>query len=184
MNDSSTGGALLPTNSTLTGDARDDVLQALIVSITGLDGSLVRPRWQPNPPKQPAPDVDWCAIGITDDEPGASVAIIHDPTADDGQGADIMIRHRNLSVLASFYGPNSAAYAEQAQDGLALPQNIEILQSQLMTYSNTDTIRQVPELINQQWVKRFDVPLHFRQQVRRTYAVRSLVSANVGVIPE
>lgn len=183
MNDSTTGGALLPLDSPLTGDARDDVLQALIVGITGLDGTMVRPRWQPVAPKQPDPGTDWCAIGITDDTPGDGVAIIHDPNANGGLGADIMIRHRQLSVLASFYGPNAAAFAEQAQDGLSIPQNLEVLQSQLMTYSNTDTIRQVPELINQQWVKRFDVPLIFRQQVRRTYAIQSLVSASVGVIP-
>lgn len=43
-----------------------NVLQSAVVGITGMNPKMVRPRWQVQPPNQPANDVDWCAIGVRD----------------------------------------------------------------------------------------------------------------------
>lgn len=175
MNTSATGGFLTPTDTTgpAAGDDLDDILQALFVGLSGLDGTLVRPRWQTVTPKQPAIDVNWCAVGVTE--------LTSDAYPATTGGA--FVRHQGIQVLASFYGPFGMVYAMQAQDGIVLPQNLEFLQSYLMTYSNTDTIRQVPELVNQQWVKRYDVPMRFKRQVKRTYAVQNFSSASDVIIP-
>jgi len=53
------------TTSPLMDAALDAVFQALVVGITGLPGTLVRPRWQPVPPTQPSVTTNWAAIGVT-----------------------------------------------------------------------------------------------------------------------
>jgi hypothetical protein len=50
-------------------DALVGVLHDMVVGVTGLPASLVRPRWQPQPPTQPSVSTAWCAIGITRYEP-------------------------------------------------------------------------------------------------------------------
>lgn len=164
-----------PTPTPLYGDALDDLIHDLFVGLTGLDGSLVRPRFQVKPPKQPPQGTDWCAVGVMDDDPDAQPAMTANP---DGVNLDF-VRHETIHVLASFYGPNAGALAAQARDGLALSQNNEILASQLMLYVNNDTIRKVPELVGEQWVDRRDLPVTFRRQVKRAYAVASIASADV-----
>lgn len=175
-NTSATGGFLTPDPSTapLYDDALDDVFQALFVGITGLDGSMVRPRFQVRPPKQPDASTNWCAVGVMDIENDAG------PVLDQEQ--QHMQRHETVHVLASFYGPNGRALATQARDGLGLLQNNESLASQLMLYINNDTIRKVPELVGEQWVQRYDLPLTFRRQIKRTYAVEYIVAAGVTLI--
>jgi hypothetical protein len=171
---SGTGGYLTPTaGAAVYDDALDDLLQTVFVGLTGLPGANVRPRYQAKPPKQRAGTVDWCAVGVMVLDKDAAPAI-----ASQDDGSATLQRHEDIHVLASFYGPNAGALASQAADGLALVQNNEVLMSQLMTYVNNDTIRQVPELVGEQWIRRMDLPVHFRRQVKRAYAVQSLASAD------
>jgi hypothetical protein len=78
-NTSATGGLLAPVAEVppLTDDALDALFQVAVSGITGISGALVRPRWQPTPPKHPEPSVDWCAIGITDITPDDGPSIQH-----------------------------------------------------------------------------------------------------------
>jgi hypothetical protein len=80
-------------------DDLDNAFQGLVVGITGLDQSLVRPRWQSNPPKQPEPTIDWCAIGVTSSQADTFAVVQHlfgdDITAPAG---DLLIRHETLDV--------------------------------------------------------------------------------------
>jgi len=176
MNDSSTGGYLSPAVASppLEDDALTSVFQQLIVGVTSLQGSLVRPRWQPTVPKQPEASVNWCALGITvmplDDGP----AIVHSPT---GAGADTYIRHQTVEVLATFYGPSGMQYAQLLLDGLAIPQNLEQLKANDMQSVSEDGPRAVPEMVNEQWIRRYDVRLVFRRKITRTYPVLTILSA-------
>lgn len=186
-NNSATGGYLTPSVSPapLEGEALENVLQAAIVAISGVSASLVRPRWQPKPPKTPEATVDWCAFGITASQrKGLGPALSHNPNAASGAGVDTLRRNEDIDVLLSFYGPNSAGVAARVADGFAIPQNTEVLKTNLMSFINSDTIRQVPELINEQWVKRQDLPLHFRRRIVREYAVLNIASADVEVTPD
>jgi hypothetical protein len=176
-NDSSTGGVLLPSSPAPQSDADlDAIIQSMVVSLTGLQGSLVRPRWQPVTPKMPEVNVNWCAIGVTGILPDANSAIIHNS---DGLGSDTLYRHELISVLASFYGPAAQHYASQCRDGLWLPQNNSMLRQYNMGFIDAGPIRVVPELINHQWRRRYDFSITLRRQVVRTYSVLNLDSANI-----
>lgn len=174
-NTSATSGYLTPTSAPVPeDDALDDVFQELIVGLTGLPPDLVRPRWQPVDRKMPDVDVNWCALGIVTDEPDSDPFMQHSPA-----GHDTLQRTETIRVLATFYGPNAKGYAKIARDGLHIAQNREQLEIALLAVITTDTIRAVPEQINNQWVRRYDLPLVFRRTVQRTYAIENIVSMDV-----
>ena len=176
MNDSSTGGYLAPAVATppLEDDALSAVFQQLIVGVTGMQGSLVRPRWQATVPKQPEPSVNWCALGISTQPLDDGPAIVHSSS---GAGADTYIRHQRIEVLATFYGPSSMQYAQLLLDGLAIPQNLEQLKANDMQSVTEGDMRAAPEMVNQQWIRRYDVTLVFRRKITRSYPVLSILSA-------
>lgn len=175
-NDSSTGGYLSPAVASppLEDDALTAIFQQMIVGITALPGNMVRPRWQPNPPKQPEPTVNWCALGIAVQTPDDGPAIVHNGSSN---GSDTYIRHEQIDVLASFYGPNAMQNAQLLSDGLAIPQNLEQLKANDMNSVDTGQIRAAPDLINEQWVRRYDIELTFRRKIARTYSVLNILTA-------
>ncbi len=177
MNDSSTGGYLAPAVDVppAEDDALDDLVHDLVAGITALAPDLVRPRWQPTVPKQPDPSVDWCAFGVQEQEPDAGPAIQHDGT---GEGHDTYIRHQAIDVMCTFYGPHAKGYAQRLADGLAIPQNREQIQLQDMAFVGVGPIRAVPDLVNQQWVRRYDMTVTLRRKITRTYAVLNLLSVH------
>lgn len=184
-NTSATGGPLLPTNPPavpIMDTALEDLFADLLAGITGISADLVRPRWQTVVPKQPTPSTDWIAFGITTATPDASPALQHDPDAAGGLGADTYARHSDFEILLSAYGPNGFGNATLIQDGLCVPQNIEFLRTNLITYVNSGTIRNVPDKVNETWVRRCDVLLHFRRKVERSYPVENIVSADVSTL--
>lgn len=181
-NDSSTGGFLSPEGTLPPEDSDlDAILQQAIVGITGLAGAMVRPRWQATVPRQPEPSVNWCAFGITDTGPADFPAITHDGT---GNGSDTLLRHEEITVLASFYGPGASSNSKTLRDGIYLAQNREALQAQGIDLIGTDDIRAAPDLINQQWVRRFDLQLNFRRKSQRTYPVLNLLSAPTTIVTD
>src|SRR3979409_241705 len=129
MTDSSTGGYLIPSGAPpLEGQALLDFLQGVIVGITGLDGTMVRPVWQSEPPNIPDAGEAWCAFRITTRPSDKFPYVKHNA---DGQGADALQRHEELHVLCSFYDLGSGGLADglcaQLRDGLSIAQNREIL---------------------------------------------------------
>jgi hypothetical protein len=163
----------------------DAILQQVVTGVTGLPGSMVRPRWQPTPPKQPEPTVNWCAIGVIASTPDAFPYITHVSGAGiTDPSADTFWRHELLEVLASFYGPQAKAYAGYLRDGLNLPQNCEVLVANQIAFVGTDVMRAAPDLINQQWVRRFDLPLQLNRKVQRVYAMPNILSANVHLFDD
>ncbi|MCX5495372.1 hypothetical protein OSH11_11690 [Kaistia dalseonensis] len=156
-----------------------------MAGITGLPGDLVRPRWQPIPPQQPAADMTWAAVGIVRATPDANASIMHIPSDAGGDGADHMQRHETIEALASFYGPSASANAARLRDGLALPQNRDMIRTATtdagvdigMSFIECGTVISVPDLVNQTWLRRCDLPLVFRRRVDRVYPVLNLLSA-------
>jgi hypothetical protein len=175
-NTSATGGVLAPSQPyPVDDDALDDVLTTLIVAVTGLDPTLVRPRWQPIPQKQPEADINWCAVGVIRDAPNDGPSFTLDPVT----LLTTLSRHEEITALATFYGPLAKTYAAILRDGLSLPQNLEPLAAYAMALIDTGPILAMNELMNQTWVKRRDMALVLRRQVTRVYAVTSLLSAPV-----
>lgn len=174
-NDSSTGGPLSPSSTPPQTDASlDAILQKLIVGLTGLPGSLVRPRWQPTVPKQPEASVDWAAIGVTKIN-----QIGYGPSVEDVDDVTALVRHERIEVMASFYGPNAQQYATITRDGLWLGQNEEPLDTVDMSFVDTGDLQAVPEFLNQTWVHRYDLTIEFNRKVSRAYPILTILSADV-----
>ena len=178
-NTSASGGLLTPDLVTppAEGMALDALIQTLVSGVSGLTPSLVRPRWQPTMPKQPAPSTDWCALGVTMVEADVNPALIHDPAANAGAGGDRLLRHEEITVLCSFYGPNGQQNAGLLRDGMYVAQNTEILHLNLIGFVGVSGITTAPELVNEQWIKRYDITMTLRRQVVRTYQVQNILLA-------
>jgi hypothetical protein len=160
-------------------DALASVLQQMIVGITGLPGTLVRPRWQPQPPTQPSVTTVWCAIGITSYTPYDYPQWTQDDTS------GILHRYERLDALATFYGPQSASYAAALRDGLYVAQNHETLSAQGIKLRSVDETTHLGELINSQYVSRSDVPLSFVRFVERTYdAIPAIAQISVSFLTD
>lgn len=181
MNDSSTGGYLLPTSADPGFDITEDAaLQAMVAGITGLTPNLLFPRWQPVMPKQPTDtQTDWAALGVQDVEVEKNVSIRHLPTPDPGY--DEMRAQQTFTLLVSFYGPNSSKNAHLLANGIYLPQNREAIWATAINLVEVGRIVRTGDLVNQNWRLRVDVPIVFRRMITRTYAIDNLLEA-VGSI--
>lgn len=181
-NTSATGGYIQPASVAAPNeDAElDAILQQMVAGVTGLAGSLVRPRWQPIAPRIPEAGVDWCAFGVTRITSDDNAAVLHDGAQD---GSDGLVRHEDLELLATFYGPQAGRFAAMLRDGLHIAQNREGLWAKGVGFVKADEMRTVPELINQQWVRRVDLPVYLRRIVRRTYPVLNILSAPISITP-
>jgi hypothetical protein len=194
-NSSASGGYLAPSSALPPeDDAFDAIIQALVVGITALPGNLVRPRWQPVALAQPEAGTNWCAIGVTEEDPQEGrPAITHDGAASGGLGADTLQVNDEVEVLASFYGPNARSFANLFRDGLMLPQNREALEFPPPS-GNTQQIyriiqmpspaRFVPELVNQITVRRVDVSFRVKRANITVWPVENILSVDVELITE
>lgn len=180
VNTSATGGYLTPDSSPVPGDeSLEDLLQPMVSGITGIPGKYVRPRWQPGNPKQPEPSVNWCAIGVMSTKQDANPALEHEGS---GEGSDQYQRHQEIVLLATFYGPDAQAFGQLLSDGMYVAQNSEALRARDMSFIEAGDLIAAPELINQQWVRRYDLRIRLRRKITRTYQVLNILSAEATVI--
>jgi hypothetical protein len=176
-NSSSTGGYLVPSNLSVPGSDLTDTLQTAVVGITGFDPTLVRPRWQSQPPTQPSVTTDWCAIGVESYDLTDYPQVVH---ASDDSGDDLY-RLERINLLTSFYGPNCSHFAGVLRDGFYINQNFMTLAATGIKFRSAENIIYISELINSQYVPRVDLFLNFMRMVKRTYPVESLLGAEVQV---
>lgn len=167
-NTSATGGYLSALTSFPTGQDLQRFLQTIIVGITELDPTLVRPRWRRNPPQQPAFDVNWCAFGIVKQTQDAN-AYLRPPKPLDIECR--LIRHEDMEILCSFYGPLCLEYAGVLREGLELGQNREQLYQTAMGLRSVSEITRVPELLNDQWFDRADMTIIIAREITRVYQI-------------
>jgi hypothetical protein len=182
-NDSSTGGFLSPVapSSALFDAALDALLQQLVVGVTGLPGPLVRPRWQPVEPKRPEPATDWAAVGVSAADPTDYPVEWHDGS---GEGSDVQEAWEQLTALASFYGPHGMQNASLLRRGLYVPQNREALQLAGVDVVDAGGVTAAPDLVNQQWIRRYDLSIRLRRKVQTTYAVLNIESADDVIVTD
>lgn len=195
-NTSATGGYLVPVVQNLLfnqggfgqlgfgivaqyGAELDAIFQTMAWTMTGLDPTLVRPRWQPTVPIQPEAGTDWCSIGVTGIQEDDNPALTEVPNAAGDGYVTMFVRHESISVLASFYGPSGQRFAAFCRDGLKIPQNNDMLKQFNMGLIGVDRMRSAPDLVNQQWVRRYDLPFSIKRQVVRTYEILDIVSAQI-----
>lgn len=174
-NNSSTGGYLLPApqGSLPGGLTFSQFLQQVFVGISGLDGTLVRPRWQPKPLKSPDLDVNWMAFAVVDNDADA-----HAFSGVNPDGSNYTQRHEDLEVQCAFYGTDAMRYATQVRDGFQVQQNLDVLRSASMGFVRTGKAISVPDLIDEIWRNRVEMSVFLRREVLRSYPILTMVSAS------
>lgn len=162
----------LPNDLTLT-----QFIQTVMVGLSGLSGTLVRPKWQAEPPKNP-PDIttNWMALGIDLAIPDANGYI--SPGDDDGLDSQ---RHETLDVGCSIYGPEALEIYGLIRDGFQIPQNREALTEANMGFVEILPARKIPELVNERFYNRVETSVILRREIIRSYGVPTIISAT-GVI--
>lgn len=190
-NNSSTGGFLAPTSTVaLVEDAAlDAFLQTFVVGVTTLPLNLVRPRWQPVPPAQPEPSVDWCAIGIADETPydgmGDQIHFGRTTSGTNPNGFSVTNEWSVITVLASFYGPNARSNATLLRSGLAISQNLEpFYATGLALKERPGAVRNASYEQNQQTVRRYDLEIMLNRSITRVWPIEDLLYGQVTINTE
>lgn len=170
-----------PTGAPLEGAAFVDLLQQWVAGVTSLPGTMVRPRWQLEPPNIPDTGDAWAAIGITTRKRDAFPFV-----GTDQADTAVVQSNQEFTLLCSFYdtGDNGRAdyYAEALCAGAAIPQNREPLADAgaVLVSIPTEGIA-VPVLLKQRWKYRVDVAVVMRRQTAWTYPVLSTEIADIDL---
>jgi hypothetical protein len=185
-NDSSTGGYLVPSGSSptpLEGQALLRFIQQIIVGITALDGEVVRPYWQTEPPNVPTEGEVWAAFKVSK-RPSDEYPYVGRVTPDDQN--DHLQRHELLEINTSFYDTGSTGlndtggladtYASLLRDGLAIAQNREPLYNAGMGLVRIGDIVAVPVIFKLRWQNRMDFDWAIRREIDRSYPVLTITS--------
>lgn len=176
MNTSATGGYLLPEGEVVPNDQElEDILQGFIKGVTALSGQMIRPRFQTIPIAVPAVGVDWVAFGIK--------SVVQDDSPYIKQDAENSksIRHEDIELFLSFYGDHGQHFAKTFIDGAAIPQNIAQLQQYKIKFIDIGGVITAPDLINSQYVHRFDVIAKFRRKTERLYQIKTFESFQINI---
>lgn len=168
-NTSATGGYLTPTNTALDNNALKRFIHSVLVGVTGIDNTLVRPAYQPNQPVIPDIGVDWCAFSIVNRRPAAM------PWTKQGEADAQLSTNELFDVFVNFYGPNCMGYAAILRDGLQVPQNSSALNDAGMAVIGAQDVIYLPELINDRWFERADITINLNRNLSRTYAILTLL---------
>jgi len=189
VTDSSTGGFLSPSpvSPPLQGQALLDFIQSVIVGITGLAGSMVRPYWQGQPPNIPDAGDAWCAFQVSTRKPDTFGYERHDANGN-GNGSSSLQRYEVLGIMTSFYDLGSGgladSYCSLLADGLQVAQNREILSLNNMGLIRTGDIVAVPVLFKMRWLYRVDMDVILTRQVDRVYPVLNVTSAQGSIVTD
>jgi hypothetical protein len=177
-NTSATGGVLTQTSGPTEGITFRHFLQTIIVGVTGIANTLVRPRWQQNPPPIPSINVNWLAFGISSRRQDANSYVLA------ATAKTTLIRHEELDIMCSFYGPDCLDYSGRLIDGMHISQNRESMMLAgvgLVGFSDTTHI---PELVNDRYIERADVVMTIKREIRRDYQVLTFLAANGTIVAE
>lgn len=170
------------------GDAPENVVRKWMAEITGLPLNRVVRRWLPRPGTRPGIDEDWIAVGVERVQThGTPYQRGRKGQPEDAASGDVVREvHQTLHCIASFYGPNAAQIVDDFRDAAQLFQTNAALQAQGLTLQGiAEDALQLPDLLGEQWVPRFDITFKLGRKVSRTYGVRDLVKVGpIEIITE
>lgn len=147
------------------GQSLDNFMQQVVAVCAGIDFTLVRPRWQPEPPNEPDRNVDFATIAVTTTTPlGYPHMVVRDGYVD-------QYDQEEFTVFCSFFGPNADRRATQLRSGLMLAQNREIFQLNGMGLVQTTGRTRLPDLRKNVYLERIDISFTMRREVRENYPV-------------
>lgn len=170
------------------GEAPENVIRKWMADITGLPLHRVVRRWLPRPGTRPGIDEDWIAVGVERVQThGTPYQRGRKGQPEDAESGDVVREvHQTLHCIASFYGPNAAQIVDDFRDAAQLSQTNAALQAQGLTLQGiAEDALQLPDLLGEQWVPRFDITFKLGRKVSRTYGVRDLVKVGpIEIITE
>lgn len=188
MNDSTTGGPIVPVSSgpaPLEGKALLDFLQAWIVGMSGLAGNYVRATWQAEPPVIPPDGTAWISLkvkrGKIDTYPwqGFQRNPVTPPAPLPASPPFLFVRNEELHLTCRTYDLGVDGQADvitaQLRDGASVGQNREYLQLAGFGIGYVGESEVVPTLFKQRWQYRVDLPICVRRRVDRVYPVAALL---------
>ncbi|MXF49430.1 hypothetical protein GR294_23330 [Raoultella sp. Lac2] len=175
-NDSTEPGYLTPV-----GDAPDydkdleKQLSRWVRGVTGMPVNMVLPRFTDPQPKIPVNGETWCGFNFaTLSRPGMPA----NTQVSDEQSEQWS--WENIQALFCFYGPGGSAMATRFRDGMFIEQNSDTFRRiSGLSLVDAGEIRNLPELINNQWVRRYDLTVTLSRKNTRTYNVKSVVAESV-----
>jgi hypothetical protein len=151
----------------------DQFLQGILVGLSELSGSFVRPKFQQQPPLNPDINVNWISFGVSRSVPDSFAF-----TGFDSENNYQYQMQETLEVAVGFHGPNALDTAYLVRDGFQIPQNLQALEAGLMGYTGVSSALRVPELVNERWFDRYEMTIFLRRETQRTYPVVNILSAN------
>jgi hypothetical protein len=172
-------GPVTPGPAPLEDDSWEDFLHDVFAGVTGLDPTLVRPRWQEEPPLRPDISVDWMAFGTHATRTDFVPVTYHLDNV--GDGYDAMQEMEELDILCSFYGPNAEKYQSYCRRGLYVDQNQAVFRANAVGMVSTTGFTRAAELFKDRWWPRSDMTVTLRREVRYNYSVLNLLRAR-GII--
>jgi len=188
MSTSATGGYLIPsTTNAIEDEALRVFFQKMVSGITGIDGTMVRPRWQPEPPSMPSFGTNWAAIGVTKRTRDVNAYIKHVSKSDmngNNIGSDFVHRTEVLDVLCSFYGPNCEGNSELLAMGLEVDQNREAMQLAGYGLVCVEDAIMMADLQNDRWLTRIDLPFQMRRAQLYQYPVLDVIAAQGTIVED
>lgn len=175
-NDSTTAGYLTPVGDAPVNDQElERIISRWITGVSGLPGNYVFPRFTDPQPQIPPNGVTWCGFGVT--------ALPQALFPAERQISDDQAEHwswEEVNVISCFYGPQGAETAAIFRAGIFIEQNnAELNRTGLSLRGIGDKIYNLPELINNQWVRRYDLTVTLSRKTIRTYNIRTLLEAPV-----
>lgn len=182
MNTSATGGFLTPASTPAPLEDKElyEALQPTVVGVTGMDPTLVRPRWATDPALIPPEATAWCAMGVVDFESDTFPY-----TAMRSDGSYQLQRNEEFTMFCSFFdlgfGGQAARLASLLRDGLMIAQNREPLAALGIYLVSDASIEVEPTLFKQRWRVQADLRVRFRRQITRVYSVLGVLAAGVDL---
>lgn len=178
-NDSTTAGYLTPTGPPpLYDEELEREISRWIRAVSGLPAKMVFPRMTDPQTQIPQNGTTWCGFSISDFNQDAYPALIA------GGESSQQWDHESLNILCCFYGPAGQQTATRFRAGIFISQNNDELKRLGLTLWQCGKMYNVPELINNQWVRRYDITVILRRKVIREYGIKSLTSAPVKFFGE
>ena len=177
-NTSATGGIVLPhpqVPTLLPGRPQLTLvqfIQTLLVGLSALPATLVRPSWQLEEPKDPDVTVDWIAFAISNITPDANAY-----QGIDEENVVTLQRQETLEIALSVYGPAAQDNITLIRDGFQIPQNSAALLKANMGFAHDAPARHVPDYFGGRWIDRYTTEIFLRRYVQREYPILTFLSA-------